>query len=155
MADTTPAPQANMFDLPTEGDEEWGRVPRWPRYWVSTYGRVYSEPKVAKGAGGAPGGLMSPAPQGQGYLQITLQRAYTKVGRTVHSLVMEVHGPQPSSPQHNIINHIDGDKQNNRLGNLEWVTKAENRLHGALLQVAKDKGKDTTLNQIKAWINHA
>jgi hypothetical protein len=140
-----------MFDLPTNGDEEWGRVPNWARYWVSTHGRIYSEPKQARGAGGTSGGLMSPSPQTNGYPMITLQCAYQKKGRTVHSLVMEVHGPQPPTPNHDVINHIDGDKTNNRLENLEWVTEAENRLHAGLKDALQSCSHKEVIAKVKSW----
>jgi len=41
---------------------------------------------------GVSGGIMSPADQGGGYLMLSLKSDGKEVGRTVHSLVMEVHG---------------------------------------------------------------
>ena len=98
---------------------------------------------------------MTPHEQGTGYLQITLQRAYKRVGRTVHSLVMEVYGPSPPSPQHDVINHIDGNKQNNHIENLEWVTEAQNRLHAALLNVCEQQNEEVAKDLIATWITHA
>lgn len=47
--------------------------------------------------------------------------------RTVHSLVAEAHlGPRPPGLE---VNHKDGDRINNRLENLEYVTKSEQHRH--------------------------
>jgi hypothetical protein len=139
-----------LFDLPSQGNEEWGAVPGWPRYSVSTHGRVHSEPAMNQGRG-VSGGIMSPADQGCGYLMLSLKSDGKKVGRTVHSLVMEVHGPEKPSEAH-VINHIDGDKKNNHISNLEWVTPAENRLHGALRDVMQEVGREQTFDQVQEWI---
>jgi len=138
-----------MFDLSTNGDEEWGRVPNWPRYSVSTHGRVHSEPAMNQGRG-VSGGIMSPADQGCGYLMLSLKSDGKKVGRTVHSLVMEVHGPEKPTEAH-VINHIDGDKTNNRLENLEWVTEAENRLHAGLKDALQSCSHKEVIAKVKSW----
>ena len=41
-----------------------------------------------------------------------------------------------------IVNHIDGNKQNNDLNNLEWCTSRENTLHGIyVLKTINQKGR--------------
>lgn len=45
----------------------------------------------------------------------------------IHRLMAETFIPNPNNkPQ---VNHIDGNKQNNQLSNLEWVSEAENAQH--------------------------
>lgn len=62
-----------------------------------------------------------------GYLRVYLYSEGKKKRYFVHRLVAETFIPNPENkPQ---VNHKDGNKQNNELSNLEWVTRSENGLH--------------------------
>lgn len=50
-----------------------------------------------------------------------------RVKRSMHRLLMQTFVPNPFNKAH--VNHIDGDKSNNDLSNLEWATPQENAIH--------------------------
>lgn len=58
-----------------------------------------------------------------------------------HRMVAETYIPN-SDPNKDCVNHIDGNKLNNNVNNLEWVTRAENNIHAI----------ETGLNQKKKTI---
>lgn len=64
--------------------------------------------------------LLKPQKDHKGYLYVEIGRKKYKV----HRLVAEYFIPNPKSlPQ---VNHIDCDKTNNNVNNLEWVTNRQN-----------------------------
>lgn len=62
-----------------------------------------------------------------GYHNVYLYKDGEKKGKRVNRLVAMAFIPNPlGKPQ---VNHIDGNKDNNNVWNLEWVTNKENSVH--------------------------
>lgn len=63
----------------------------------------------------------------KGYIRVSLSKGYNHKCPLLHRLVAETFIPNPNDkPQ---VNHIDGNKSNNCVDNLEWVTNKENTQH--------------------------
>lgn len=63
-----------------------------------------------------------------GYSRVSvLHKDGRRVDRFVHRLLMKTFVPNPDNKPE--VNHIDGNKRNNKLENLEWVTGKENKKH--------------------------
>ena len=62
-----------------------------------------------------------------GYRKVNLSTGNVVKNALVHRLVADNFLPNPGNK--NVVNHIDGDKSNNRLANLEWCTAGENIKH--------------------------
>lgn len=90
-----------------------------PVYFVSEDGSVYRENH-----------RMSPINNGIGYYQVKLRKSKKRYARYVHVLVWETF--RGKIPEGYEINHIDHDKSNNSLSNLELVTHSQN-IHKAVL----------------------
>lgn len=63
-----------------------------------------------------------------GYLTCGIKTATGFKLFKVHRLVALAWAPNPHNKPE--VNHIDGNKQNNKVENLEWVTHRENHIHG-------------------------
>lgn len=63
------------------------------------------------------------------YKQVSLWKENKGTSCYVHRLVAEAFIPNPESKPE--VNHIDGNRQNNHISNLEWVTSGENSLHAS------------------------
>lgn len=72
-----------------------------------------------------------------GYRMVVLTVNGKKIYKNIHRLVAENFLENPENKPE--VNHKDGDKQNNSVDNLEWVTSSENQKHAikAGLQVYK------------------
>lgn len=64
------------------------------------------------------------------YLYISLSREGKTIDRGIHRLVAEAFITNPDPINKIEVNHIDEDKDNNTVENLEWVTPKENANHG-------------------------
>ena len=75
-----------------------------------------------------------------GYLIVNLYKNGKRINYKVHRLVAQTFIPNPENkPQ---VNHLDEDKENNHVENLEWCTAKENNNHGEHnLRVSKINSK--------------
>lgn len=88
------------------------------RYLVSDCGKVYSMRSMK---------ILKTHFCKQGYEKITLSLEKNRKSCKVHRLVLLSHRGEDEKRWE--VNHIDGDKKNNKLLNLEWVTAYENTRH--------------------------
>lgn len=92
-------------------------------YSVSNKGRV----KRTADFGSLSGGFLAQRVKRHGYVSFHLCRDGIRKDRAAHRLVWEAfNGPLPDGKQ---INHINGKKTDNRLANLEPVSRSGNMLH--------------------------
>ena len=76
------------------------------------------------------GFALSSAINGGGYPYVTLHYNKRKFNKMIHRLLAIAYLPNPENkPQ---VNHIDGNKLNYSLDNLEWVTQFENMQHSVV-----------------------
>lgn len=79
-------------------------------------------------------------PDKDGYLRVCLSKHGKHYLKTVHRLVAEAFIPNPDNLP--IINHMDEDKQNNSVDNLEWCTVQYNTRYGSGMEkTAMAQGK--------------
>lgn len=95
------------------------------KYTVSNHGRVFSTPRP-----GTRGGELAQV-LCDGYRRTSLQRgAKDQRAVYVHRLVLEAFvGPRPDKHE---AAHLNGNRQDNRVENLAWVTKKVNHSHKVL-----------------------
>jgi hypothetical protein len=135
--------------------ETWKRCPGYESsYEVSTLGNVRSIDRISGNRRGViKSKLLKSYINKRGYLEVRLYKNSKHIFKIIHRLIAKAFLPNENKPQ---VNHIDGNKLNNRVDNLQWVDNSENQLHAYKLGLqpsragennvkAKIKDKDVTL----------
>ena len=96
--------------------EEWRTIPDYICYEVSNRGNIRRE-----------GRLLKPTLYTNGYYCVQLSSDSIRRSKTIHRLVASLFIPNPGNKR--FVDHISGDKLDNRVENLRWATPSENLLN--------------------------
>lgn len=132
---------------------EWKPIKNAPYYLVSDEGHVKSIERFVKTFNGEkeclrhiPETYPLKEKDIRGYKNVSIiqydldMRPIKRYMRQVHRLVLETFNPV-CNMENLQVNHIDGNKSNNKLSNLEWVTPKENTVHAhKILDHKRDQG---------------
>lgn len=106
-------------------EEIWKPIIGYENYYeVSNLGRVR---RIKAAHGTQIGRILNGMLDSDGYLNVCLTANKNQKWFLVHRLVAQAFLPNPENKP--TVNHIDGNKQNNSVSNLEWCTQKENIAH--------------------------
>lgn len=113
-------------------NEIWKTIVGYEGYYeVSNYGRIKRLPTVIRYRDNRmrnyPGKIMKQENTIEGYLRIVLCKDNKKTRYMVHRIVANTFIPNPYNKA--FVNHINGNKNDNSVENLEWCTQEENERH--------------------------
>lgn len=127
-------------------------------YQVSNSGRVKSLDRYIKSGKGKrlkKGQILKGCVTNRGYVNQRLWKDNKLKNVLEHRLVAQAFIPNPDNlPE---VNHIDGNKTNNHVDNLEWVTSSKNQKHAfktGLNSVKKSKVTEEIFNKIVVEIEN-
>ncbi|AXI08214.1 hypothetical protein CUC15_04205 [Oceanobacillus zhaokaii] len=98
--------------------EEWKEIKDYPNYYVSKEGEVFSS-KINR--------VINQSINASGYRTVNISFDGKRKRLLVHRLVAEAFIPKPKNKP--VVNHIDSNRSNATVDNLEWVTYRENSIH--------------------------
>lgn len=96
-------------------------------YSVTKDGRIFSHDRFDSSGRFILGKVLKPRKDKDGYLIVTLAKCGVTKTHKVHRIVASTFIENPECKSE--VNHIDEDKTNNTIINLEWVTPQENSEH--------------------------
>jgi hypothetical protein len=112
-------------------------------YQISNFGRVKTLARTyINGKGGlckVKEAIKAPCLTPIGYVQITLYKDGVGLTHKMHRLVASHFIANPENKPE--VNHKDGNKLNNHVTNLEWVTSKENIVHAEKTGLRNSKGQ--------------
>ena len=133
--------------------EKWKDIKEFPNYQISNYGRVKSLARICKRGNGTGDYYKK-----ETFLKLRLDKyGYERIalynnGRgsqkhfMIHRLVAEAFIPNVDNKP--TVNHIDGNKLNNYVSNLEYMTFEENLSHAWKIGLINNKGEKNHLSKM-------
>jgi NUMOD4 motif/HNH endonuclease len=123
--------------------EQWRPVVGYEGlYEVSNHGRVRSLDRAVRqyrgGVEQRKGRIKRLSILREGYLGTSLSKGGKNVQKRVHILVAEAFLP-PRPEWSNMVNHINKDRADNRVENLEWSDNGHNKRHANARYLYKDR----------------
>lgn len=100
--------------------ELWKNIEEATNYEISNLGRVRNTKSEQ---------ILNPGVSGNGYKQVSLKMKQSGKfeKRYVHRLVATYWIPNPENKRE--VNHLNLDRTDNRVENLEWITSSDNQKH--------------------------
>lgn len=123
-------------------NEIWKDIKGYEGYYqVSNLGRARSLDRIVIDKRGfekkCSGRILKPALYSNGYEFVRFYpKKFNQFTWSIHRIVMNTFKPNVNG-ENLEVNHKDGNKRNNNLDNLEWVTKSENTIHAITNKLRK------------------
>lgn len=100
--------------------EEWKPIAETDgKYLISNYGRLKSYCRYRAI-------IVKPYSNQYGYYRADIRRNGKRVTALIHRLVANAFVINDNPKDNDTVDHIDGDKHNNRASNLRWLSRSEN-----------------------------
>lgn len=129
--------------------EQWKEIPGFEgMYSISNMGRIKSHKRNTAILSIKEDFILKPKKTQNGYLQGCLSKACKKSYIGIHRLVAEAFIPNPLNKF--TVNHIDGNKHNNNVNNLEWLSQKENNRHAIKIGLYVPHGESNSNNKYKS-----
>ena len=100
--------------------EQWKTINRLPNYEISTTGKIRNIKK---------GNELKVVTNNAGYKLVCLSYKNKKHTGYIHRLLAETFIPTDLNKETSVVNHIDQNRNNNDISNLEWTTPLGNYVH--------------------------
>lgn len=118
-------------------EEEYWKIYR-DQFAVSNFGKVIKLSTMRE---------VKPRLNYNGYVYVDFRTPTWRENKRYHRLMAELFIPNPKG--YDQVNHIDGDKTNNSLDNLEWCNQEQNMAHNRKYGPKYAKLTDKQIEQLK------
>ena len=131
-----------------KGNPDFKLIEDYPNYVISKNGDVIALSYIGAAGQKRQMKVLKQNTNVDGYKNVNLLNNEGKKTFRVHRLVAQAFIPNPQNKE--TVNHIDGDKTNNKVDNLEWSTRKEQMIHAYKLGLKKPNNIIITSSNVKS-----